>query len=173
MFSKRNRNISESLGELEKAAYGSCSQSISRSCKLQLMFLQLDTRYVFSITIAHLGAQRCKHFGVSIGMFRLCSATFKQINFGVWCNVLRFYQPRARFAFLTNSCVSPNCRYSFKRYAKIYWAQYEKGMLVYIPGIHSTPIWRPEHSVNICNRTYFGYQEEWLSIVNKQHLALT
>ena len=45
-------------------------------------------------------------------------------------------------------CVSPNLRYSSKCFAEIYRAQYENDMLVYI---RSTPIWRPENSVNIWN----------------------
>ena len=45
VFLSSYRNMSESLGELEKAvetlACGSCSHSISRSPKLSLVFLQL------------------------------------------------------------------------------------------------------------------------------------
>ena len=45
-------------------------------------------------------------------------------------------------------CVSPNFRYSSKCFAEIYRAQYENAILVYL---RSTPIWRPENSVNIWN----------------------
>ena len=45
-------------------------------------------------------------------------------------------------------CISPNFRYSVKRFAEIYRAQYENVMLVYLRG---TPIGRPENSVNISN----------------------
>ena len=50
VFLSSYRNTRESVGELEKAvetlAYGSCSHSISRSPKLPLVFLQLNTNTV-------------------------------------------------------------------------------------------------------------------------------
>ena len=50
VFLSSFRNTRESLGELEKAmetlTYGSCSHSISRSPKLPLVFLKLDTNTV-------------------------------------------------------------------------------------------------------------------------------
>ena len=57
-------------------------------------------------------------------------------------------QRNKTFVQVLGLCVSPNYRYSSKRFAEIYRAQYENAILVYLRG---TPIWRPENSVNIWN----------------------